>query len=359
MTALGDLTQIPVTTQPTQAVPALGDQNVIIYNQDLTNVVYASYSQWFNPGSGNSIPIQPLTSATLSARRSIYLAATTTVANAIVAPEGTILQPSPAQIAAAITLSGLPLVTKSTVLLNQNNQTLGSGNTFTSPILSITQSAYHIFFSAVDNVAGTQHRTIQVQISWLDSTTGQTVQIDRFFILPGATGGSAHQIVGDGPTKGDQAQVQIINNDTVAVTYNFTFAQSSRNFVRDTWRTLGQMPSATGFVGPAQDVPALALADVSQNPISGQTILRQLPLYSGAVGLELVAFAAINGNCTFNIVSEDPNTQSLGFMFSTIIAGGNRSYTEIFLGNAECYASLTNNGTATGGIGFYLTAIEL
>ena len=359
MSALGDLTQIPVGLQPIQAVPPLGDESVIIYNQDLTNVIYASYQQWFAPGAGNSIPIQPLTSGTLSAKRAIYLAASVPVANAIVAPEGTILQPSPSQIATAITLSGLPLITKSNVLLSQLAQPLAATGVFTSSVLSITQSAYHIFFQAVDNVAGTQHRTIQIQLTWMDSTTGDTVQIDTYYMLPGASGGNPHKIVGDGPTKGDQCQIQITNNDSAAVTYTFTIAQSSRTFARDTWRTLGTLPAATGFVLGASDMPALVMEDTNPSPNAGQTINRQLPMFTSAVGILFNPLGAISGNATLNIVSEDPNAQNLGFMYSNIIAGGQRSYTQVFLGNSECYLQIINNGTNAGNIGVAIIAEEL
>jgi hypothetical protein len=126
---LGDLTQIPVTSHPTQGLPALGDTTVTLYNQDITNVVYASYQQWFAPGQGNSIPIQPLGSITISAKKAIYVAALVSVSPLLVLPEGSAVQPSPAQIAAQI--NALGLAKETTQLAGNTTLTAVSGSTST------------------------------------------------------------------------------------------------------------------------------------------------------------------------------------------------------------------------------------
>jgi hypothetical protein len=117
---VADPTTIPVGAAVTQVCPALGPgTTVVLWNGDLTNVAYAGYRN--NLAPGNAVPIQPLASVTLDASRSLYAFCPTATVQLSVAPGGTNIQPSPAQIAAQIAASGLMLNTTGQAI----NGTLG------------------------------------------------------------------------------------------------------------------------------------------------------------------------------------------------------------------------------------------
>jgi len=277
--SLGDLTQIPVTTFPTQGLPRLGDVNVTLYNQDLTNVVYISYQHWFAPGSGNCVPIQPLTSITISAKRAIYIAASVAgVQPLMVLPEGSQAQPSPAQIAAqintlglakettqvaqsttipaGIAVAGVPALTKSTVLSNIGATVVAAGGNLTSGQLTVTQPTYEIYVTA-QGASSTEARPwITIRLTWVDSTSGQTVETQQYSVAQSFTSGNQYH--GVGPVHADRVTVQVFNlgttqNCTVTLlVLNNSLAQT------ELWRSetiITNAPNGFGGIAQAYSLP--------------------------------------------------------------------------------------------------------
>lgn len=350
-----------VNVPPTQAVLVVhaGDNPGIIINRDIINPVLLGN----NPGiilpySANVL--DALTFIQYSGNDDVWAQASGgSVVQIDVQAENQNWSPSPAQSAASLSALGIPLLTKSTNIINQQNQVLAAAGSTTFGPVSIGQIGYHVFVTAKENSPGTQHLTVQVDVIWSDSGTGLTVAQDTFYFLPGASVSGTHNVIGDGPSKGDTVTVRITNNDTAPITYSFALNQNSRPYSTDTWRTLGAgMPAFTGFTSGAYDIAGLILLDMAPSPSAGQTVTRPMGYYTGPVNLLFDVRGAITGNATLNIIHEDPRGQNLSEVFSTVVAGGNRVYQLVALPNAQCYATFTNQGTASGLIGLEIIAVE-
>ena len=302
--SLGDLTQIPVTTQPTQGLPKLGDVSVTLYNQDITNLVYVSYQQWFTPGAGNCIPIQPLTSITISAKRAIYVAAlVTNVQPLMVMPEGSQAQPSPAQIAtqinalglakettqvaqsttipAGIAATGVPLLLASDLILDSGAQILAPGGVYLSGTLTMTQPMYEIYVIAVS--AGTTDATpwFKMQLLWNDSNTALNIDEQDFGLGVANLATPSAVYHGIGPVHGNQLRVDITNLQT---TFNGTFRvvvlSNSKTGLPELWKS-ENVPTINGQTNPSSFPFFNVLALDSASIAGGGNRVRQLPLYAG------------------------------------------------------------------------------
>ena len=245
---LGDLTQISPTTRPTQALPKLGAGVVTLYNSDLTNNVYVSYSQWFTPGAANSIPIRPLQSIPLDTSKAIYIAALTTgQLPVLVVPGSQGIQPSPADAAASINAlglmkdttgqtinnttaaqttgatiatdvsnSGVPLLTKSAVVFSNLSHTITAPGGVWQAFInsSMSKPTYEVFIT-LGSMAADAQPWAQVQLFWKDSASGQQVAQQDYVLAVGTT--TANQYHGVGPIHADQLTI-FINNLGVAST---------------------------------------------------------------------------------------------------------------------------------------------
>lgn len=168
-----DFTQIPVGPNPIQVCPPLGKgETVTLYNQDIANIVYVSRSISFTLGSGVSIPIQPLTSAVLSASAALYAVAPPNTAQLVIIPEANTLSPSPAQIAAQISLSG---INSSAPKFIQTLGTFAAGAAWGPINVTLPNGgAYAITVSAAANIGGTD-----ITIDHLD--INGTIVYEEFF----------------------------------------------------------------------------------------------------------------------------------------------------------------------------------
>jgi hypothetical protein len=324
--SLGDLTQIPISTRPTQGLPKLGDVSVTLYNQDLTNVVYASYQQWFTPGQGNSIPIQPLGSITISAAKAIYVGSLVSgILPLLVLPEGSNIQPSPAQIAAQINALGLmkdttgqtintttggtttavnavptgisntgvPLLTKSTVIFNNLSHVItapgGQWQAFLNT--SMPKTAYEVFVT-LGTMAADAQPWAQVQLFWKDSASGQQVAQQDYLLAVGTT--TACQYHGVGPIHADQLSI-FINNLGVAssLTAGLIVLNNSNTLLNEVWRS-ENMSNVNTQTNPSQYLPGNLLAMDQASVATGGNRTRLLPLYAGTPAINLRGNTASN-----------------------------------------------------------------
>lgn len=390
--ALGDLTQIPVTQQPTQGLPRLGDVNVTLYNQDITNVVYISYQQWFKPGGGNSVPIQPLTSITISAKRAIYVAALVGgVASLMVLPEGSQAQPSPAQIAtqinalglmkdttgqtinttaggtttavngvpAGISTTGVPLLNLKSTQQIANALAITAGTTTAlTAITGINQPAYNLHVTATAGAASTKP-VYTVTLKWIDTLSGFTIQVDSFSSFMSGTS-NVMSIVIAGPTDADQLQVSITNNDTVTMTVNTAFfILSSRvNYNSDIcyqfWTTAGMPAVPTFQLGPAVPVPSeKILFSLSRTVGIGVTTtpLYALPVYSGPVFFHFDGGASNNWDIAF--IEQTTGTVNLR---QSITAAPPTVNIMCLFPRSPVGVQFTNNGSVLASMNCFVTA---
>jgi hypothetical protein len=115
---------------------AIGSFNV--YNGDIANVLLVSSDQ--SPQLSNSIPVQPLTNATIIGNRPWYASALTGTIASLTVSSAAQLSPSPAQIAAQIELlDGIPPSDNPKLLAVTLGGSVGAGGTFTSSHIPIGQ----------------------------------------------------------------------------------------------------------------------------------------------------------------------------------------------------------------------------
>jgi hypothetical protein len=374
-TPLGDMTQFPVTTQPTQAVPALGNTSVIIYNQDLTNPIYASYSRWFTPGAGDSIPIQSLTAGTLSARKAIYLAALVPVAPAIIAPEGTILQPSPAQVAASLSLSGIPLITSSVVVAQGTGAIIPKtpipGNQIltipASGQLTVTQIGFEMVLRVRYNVANGITSFYLITLNWYDAASGQLVDTDTMVSAAAAfNDGTTFATRIKGATKGNRLVVVLQDFDTGQdLNLNYVILQNSRVYPYDLdieW--IGATPSAI----PGNTLPTNLLPDshtmgiqINAALVNGTQDNILFPPAIGPMYLNVWEQGVSAANMAINGRLQPATYYGLGgaaYLFNDIMVTGspNKYQLQFFQGGCPIRIGIANNGTINGSYNLVLTS---
>lgn len=197
--------------------------------------------------------------------------------------------------------SGIPPINNHNQLLTLAATSLAIGGSNTSAAAVITQPAYEIYVSCFAT-AGGLGAIAHVRIDWSDSATGLVVDQDSFWVSPGTgTGAAAHVFKGRGPTKGNQAKifVQTPGNSSAAVTFAYTFFQSSRLITtgtdEDIWFTV-QSPSLSSGPPLVQNDPiARVIASESLSVAASSSSTSQgLPLYNGPVWIRFATTSGAN-----------------------------------------------------------------
>jgi hypothetical protein len=384
-TPLGDLTQIPITTHPTQGLPSLGDVSVTLYNQDITNLVWVSYQQWFSPGSGNSIPIQPLTSITISARKAIYVASTVTgVASLLVLPEGSQANPSPAQIAAQINALGLATlaqqITQQTViptnisttgvpLLNLQSvlafgvalpATAAAGSSVRFPAvgnLSVNQPSFEFVLGIYTNTPNATFAEVNIQ--WFDANSNIITQ-DIFWCYPGVNLANIHNIEIHGITKGNGVAITVSATSNQVTVGTLNFYPCSRVIALDTFRTQGAGTFANGALlegGFELGSHILAQRTVAAQG-AGATDNTTVPLCSGKVwvfGNSASGVADLN----LQFVTSTDQSGAGNHVVAQLKSDGNGNLNAyITLPQVQCNIGMTNGNAAAKTTQYQLIVAE-
>lgn len=329
-----DFTTIPVGPQPIQACPTLGDgTSVGYYNQDIVNVVNLSRSKTGKP----SIPLQPLTPAQFSGTRAMYVSAKQGTADLIVMPEGGSMSPSPAQIAASITASGVSLLSGSTLLNNTPSSPITAGNSTIIGPLSLTQPGYELGIT-LQMSAAAANPSASIFLEWSSSISGLVVAQERWIV--GAANGT-QKYCGTGPTKGDTLNITITNQDAAqTLTYSLTLSQNSRTYVRDDWRQI-TTNTVGSFTNANYDQQENFLFNSSPNVNGNTTISRLLTLYAGDITLCIVN--GINPGTYSIIPSFEPNFNGAqGQIFQRTLAINETFNSKVTLPRQNCTLQLTN-----------------
>lgn len=235
-----------------------GDDPGIIINRDLTDIVYLGNHPGFNLFAEANV-LDALTFVQYSGDDDVYAVCTPgQLATVDVQRQNQNWSPSPAQAAASIAASGLalettqqaqltgipnniaatgvPLLSRSTNVINATNNTLPGGSSSTiANISGLTQTGYEIYIQA-DMATSATVPIMSVHLRWTDSTTGQFVGFDINDVVVCFTG-QGLATVGTGPIKADTLQVILINRDpTITIHVNsFVLTMMSRPLLNDKW----------------------------------------------------------------------------------------------------------------------------
>lgn len=367
-TPYGGFTQIPVGPTAVQVCPPLGSgESVMLYNQDVNNVVTVGTSNNVAQDASNAAPIQPLTSAVLPASRALYAIAPTGTAALVIVPEGGTLSPSPAQIAAQISALGLATLneqinqntaipanisTTGTPLLNLYNLlegrsgTIGAGSEITLGPYNISQIAYE-FILTVGTTQDIAVAPVSVSFAWTDSNTGLTtdIQVYNFYAAYTGAGGDAHLVEGHGPSNADTLTVTITAS-SLAVAYAASLLQSSRNYLRHEWRT--QNP-AGAITFPTMTyiscIPAANILGSQTSPsLNSSSITYLLPFFVGTA--QVWGSIAVAANAGSLLVQDTLSSLSNSVLARFKTTSGDVTPASIVLPRDQCLLEMTNS-TAT------------
>lgn len=363
----------------------------MLINLDLTNNVYIDDNMGVNPQNPSTASIPPLGSLSFSApdegERSLVIygkTLTNQTANIQVVLKGNQWAPSPAQVAAQINalglmkdttgvtingtlgvpaqtvdvtttlpanvaVTGVPLLSKATLVKNQGSHVIGANVTFNLGPFSINQIGYDIGLTLQANAASL-FPFMSIVLQWTDSTTGFLVEEQKWVLA----GGNAIQqlYIGHGPTCGDTLNIAFHNQDTVnSQTFTMGISQTSRVYQRHDWRqeTQNQVPN---FVLPNMDQSANWLCQTAPNVNAAGAQVRILPLYAGRV--HLWATSGLPFDVVVTAVDGDINAAPAGIQIweNKIAAAGGGIMTDSFdLPRCSCTIQLINNGGVATQIG--------
>jgi hypothetical protein len=363
----------------------LGDVSVTLYNQDITNLVWVSYQQWFAPGSGNSIPIQPLTSITISARRAIYVASTVSgVASLLVLPEGSQANPSPAQIAAQINALGLATlaqqITQQTTiptnisvtgvpLLNLQSvlafgvalpATAAAGTSIRFPAagaITVNQPSFECLLGLYSNTPNATFAEVIIQ--WFDTNSNLITQ-DIMWCYPGANLAQIHNIEIHGITKGNSVAVTVSATGNQVTVGTINLYPCSRVIALDTFRTQGAGTFANGAL--TQTGFEMGSHIMGQRSVAAQgagaTDNTTLPLCGGKVwvfGNSSSAAADLN----LQINTSTDQAPAGNHVVAQLKSDGNGNInTYIHLPQVQCNMAMTNGNAAAKNTQYQLIVAE-
>jgi hypothetical protein len=248
-----------------------------------------------------------------------------------------------------IAATGVPLLTKSTNIVNDINRSVpfGGASITIANRVSVTQIGYEIAITALISALAPTLPVLTVDMIWVDSVTSTTVGHETWNIPIGSSGaGSVH--IGTGPTKANQLTVKLSNNDSAQnATVTTVINQNSRVYARDDWRTesFNAIPNA---ILPLHDQQGNTLADLltSALPANGSQT-RLLPLYSGRVS---IAFSsAVSKAGTLQVTNLDPSVSAAGiYLLLAIPASNNTTIVTVSLPRAVCQFILTDTTGLAG-----------
>jgi hypothetical protein len=203
--------------QPTQIVRS-GSGTVNVYNGDLTNVLLVSPD--FSPALTNSVPIQPLTNATIDGTRAQYAVAQTgTCANVTI---GNALQisPSPAQIAAQISALGLATAANQELQITQETDIAGNTGNIVVSSSAIETNTGSIASSStiIEGNTGTIETNTQNTVTNIDITNdfmGGTSPGALISAAGNTVGAEVAALIATGLVSGTPGGVPLLNMFTV------------------------------------------------------------------------------------------------------------------------------------------------
>lgn len=250
----------------------------------------------------------------------------------------------------AIAATGVPLLTKSTNLLNDVAHSIPFGG---APVtiannLVVTQIGYEINVTAKISNAAPTLPILTVDMVWTDTTGSETVSHEQWNIAIGSSGvGSIH--IGTGPSKGNRLTVELSNNDSAQnATVTTVINQNSRVYTRDDWRTesFNTIPNA---ITPLHEQQGNTLANFLTSVGALGSNTRILALYAGRVTIAYGSTVSKAG--TLQVTNLDPavNAASI-YLLLPIPTGTNQTNIAVVsLPRAACTFTLadTSNGANT------------
>lgn len=258
----------------------------------------------------------------------------------------------PANIAA----TGVPLLTGSELVHQLSSVSLAPGATQTYGPYAAGQLGYEILLSAWAAV-NTGQNDVSVEVIWSDAGTGITTGDELWWLCPGSgSGGNAHEVLGHGPTKGDQIEIILANagNSAGNVSFAFTLLQNSRIYAADRWRTIQFKTSflTNTFADPKANL--LASTSISVGSGTGNAVTRVMPLYNGRVYASLQTASGTSDAELLILNFADQSNGGISVPSTTVFDGYTSSTGQlaamIDLPRSQCQLQIINHNAASQNI---------
>jgi hypothetical protein len=317
-------------------------------NNDQTNAVYVSTSPGVKSTDSDAIQVAPLGSIPIDPTFTSYIVSAGPSVQCFLMPGGGTWAPSPAQIAAQINALGLaknttlaaqttgatiaadvgntgvPLLTKSTVIFSNLSHVIAQGATWQAFINSTLSKPTYEIFIALGTLAADAQPWAKVQLSWNDSTSNTQVAQQEFCLAVGTT--TAIQYHGIGPIHADQLSVFVISlSATNSMTVGLIVLNNSNPALYELWRqetTAAVNGAGLGFANA--DLQSNYLAGITNAAIAaGGNDFRLLPLYTG---LPIIIQANTSSNTTdLEIRMLVPASLITALGLTALLGGGNNT----------------------------------
>jgi len=291
------ITVSSISTQP--SLVASKNESVILYNTSTIATIYLSNDVSFNIGGPNVVSLRPLAQIVTDGTHNWYAATSGLVGIGLQVMPGSTATASPADIATAIALSGLPLISDSTEVYNATAVTAAAGSSYILPSASTYFSmpfiGYEIWCSIYTNAATAS--VFEIELDWYDPSSGVLVDLTRTWVYASGQSSLPHQFRIKGPTKAGELQVRINNawSSTNAVIYSLVVLNNSRVYAVDSAVTVSALGTFPGFTNVATaDAPSrVVYMPGTSIAASGGTLTWLLPLFTG-----LFTIASLTGSGT-------------------------------------------------------------
>lgn len=279
-----------------------GTESFNVYNGDTTNVLLVSQQQ--TPQQSSSIPVQPLTNATITGRGAWYASAQSGKVSSVTVSSSAQLSPSPAQIAAQIALSGVssavPALIAAPVLV------AGVGATFGPTIYSFPFGAAYMLVCNANTPTNACWADIRIQ--HLD-TSGNVVYEEDYSVGIGSLGNFSPVII-RGNLEGNRLQI----SGTVATGAQINALPFGNGPFTGTGLILG-VYSLAQAITPATPkiIPSNTTSGILQS-------FQALNLAAGTSSIVVPAFAYM-GRVKWHTFSANPGNARASCQFFTVANG--------------------------------------
>lgn len=262
--------------------------------------------------------------------------------------------------ATQIAATGVPLLVKSTSVLDITGRVIGANGSYQSGNLAVSQPGFEcVILAQIPNTATVPF--VRVRLAWVDSSSAQIVA-ETIWIQPASTVAPGWQCMARGPSKADLVQVTVTNLDAAqAVTAGIVLLANSRVYpgdvlVNDTFQnSSAAVPAWT--LAPNSPLTEVLGQVTNQNIGASSQFTWLLPPGNGAKGvLTMNTGAATVSNVRVNLYPVPPSQFSNSPPLVPGLPAANDFASEFVV--PRCPMSLTVANLATTAISTSWTLVQ-
>lgn len=128
-----------------------------------------------------------------------------------------------------ISTTGVPVINNNLSVSNQSGTVITAGSTTTFfTAASVTRPTFEVILNAKASSSTDTSPFVELDLTWIDSSSGVTVTIDTYYFVSMTASGSGYAYHGIGVSHGDQLTAAIKNWGSSSVTVNLTVLQNGK-----------------------------------------------------------------------------------------------------------------------------------